>query len=40
MEVGGRKLKLVELGVGKHILVCATAAGESAEVGVTLESDN
>ena len=30
----------VELGVGKHILVCATAAGESAEVGVTFESDN
>ena len=38
-ETVGNAPFAVELGVGKHVLVCTTVAGESAEVGVTVESD-
>ena len=38
-ETVGNAPFAVELGVGKHVLVCTTAAGESAEVGVTVEGD-
>ena len=38
-ETVGNAPFAVELGAGKHVLVCTTATGESAEVGVTLEGD-
>ena len=38
-ETVGNAPFVAELGVGRHVLVCATATGELAEVGVTMEGD-